>query len=352
MNVLFWTKNSERLLGAAEEVDAMIAVLDIVIVNWNAGAQLQQCIDSIPGALADSFVLNRITVVDNASHDGSIDCLENRDLPLAVIRNSRNRGFAAACNQGARDSVAPYILFLNPDTRLFGLSLAVPLEFMEKRENRRYGIVGIRLEDENGRIHRSCARFPTPRMFLARALGVDRIVPGHGLSYFMDAWDHMHSRPVNHVIGAFFMVRRSLFAALEGFDERFFVYLEDLDFSVRAKMRGWECFYMAEAKAFHRGGGTSENIRDRRLAYSIQSHIRYGYKHFKPFKAVLLEWIMLFMEPLLRVAAHLIGRSKNSLRETFDAYRILYRTRAETLIHHRRTMIHYFLNAFRVRRAR
>ena len=76
--------------------------LDIVIVNWNTGGQLGECLDSIPAALGGSFGLERVVVVDNASADGSADAAAPPGPPLEVARNPENRGFAAACNQGAR----------------------------------------------------------------------------------------------------------------------------------------------------------------------------------------------------------------------------------------------------------
>ena len=91
--------------------------LDIVIVNWNAGDQLQRCLATIP-ANPDGYALSRVVVVDNASTDQSLAGLNMPGLPLKVIRNAENRGFGAACNQGAVDSHADYLLFLNPDTLL------------------------------------------------------------------------------------------------------------------------------------------------------------------------------------------------------------------------------------------
>src|SRR5271156_1399355 len=102
----------------------MLPSLDIIIVNWNAGSQLQQCLDSIRTANFDGFELLRVVVVDNASSDGSADHLPPGNVPLSVIRNTTNRGFAAACNQGAMDSSASYLLFLNPDIVLASDSLS------------------------------------------------------------------------------------------------------------------------------------------------------------------------------------------------------------------------------------
>src|SRR6267378_542361 len=129
----------------------MVPSLDIVIVNWNAGRQLRECLDSILTASHDGLALQRTVVVDNASTDTSVNDLDDVGLPLLLVHNERNRGFAAACNQGAQNSAADYLLFLNPDTRLSPGALAGSLAFMDRSEYRRIGILGIQLVDDSGR---------------------------------------------------------------------------------------------------------------------------------------------------------------------------------------------------------
>ena len=304
----------------------MKSSLDIIIVNWNAGQQLRECIGSIVGAKRDGFNLNRVIVVDNASADGSADELEDLRLPVSIIRNEENRGFAAACNQGAEDSSADYLLFLNPDTYLNQDSLAKPLIFMEEVSDQQIGIVGIQLLDKNGEIARTCARFPTPGRFFSKMLGLDRLFPHAFPSHFMSEWDHQASREVEHVMGAFFLIRRFIFEELGGFDEQFFVYLEDLDFSFRARQAGWHCFYLADGKAGHKGGGTSEKVKAMRLFYSLQSRILYGYKHFGWWSATCLMLGTMLLEPWLRVGFAVGTGSLVQVKEAQKAYAMLWRS--------------------------
>ncbi len=303
----------------------MAASLDIIIVNWNAGGQLRDSLESINNAAnRDSFELSRVVVVDNASWDGSADGLEDLRLPLSVIRNTENRGFAGACNQGAKGSRADYLLFLNPDTHLYRDSLSKPLIFMEKTCSQGIGIVGIQLLDDNGEIAYTCARFPTPGRFVSKMLGLDRLFPHVFPSHFMSDWDHRESREVDHVMGAFFLIRCSIFKELNGFDEQFFVYLEDLDFSFRARQAGWRSFYFADAKAHHKGGGTSEKAKAMRLFYSLQSRIFYGYKHFGWWPATCLMMGTLLLEPLARFILSAFQRSIVEIKETSKGYSILW----------------------------
>ena len=303
--------------------------IDIVIVNWNSDEQLYDCLRSITTVSRDGFGLSNIIVVDNASTDGSTDRLHNLGLPLTIIYNDNNRGFAAACNQGAAGSEADYLLFLNPDTRLFENSLIVPVAFMEQPDNLHIGIVGIQLLDEEDRISRTCARFPTSRQFFSKMLGLDRFFPRIFPNHFMLEWDHKESKVVDQVIGAFFLVRRSLFDILNGFDKRFFVYFEEVDFSLRAKQLDWSSYYLAEAQAYHKGGGTSEQIKAKRLFYSLRSRILYGYKHFSWTGAALLMLGTLLLEPISRIVLGIAHWSGSEIVETFKAYRMLWSSMPE-----------------------
>ncbi len=303
-------------------LDPMIS-LDIVIVNWNAGQQLRDCLGSIFATNRDGFELIRVVVVDNASSDGSANDLTDIALPLVVINNTENLGFAKACNQGAVGSRAEYLLFLNPDTRLFNRSLSRPLEFMAQKIRKNIGIVGIQLVDNTGKVSQTCARFPTPRGFFSYIFGLDLLAPYFFLSHHMSEWDHMESRQVDHVLGAFFLVRRSLHQALGGFDEHFFMYFEDLDFSCRAKQAGWSSYYLSEAQVYHRGGGSSEQVKSKRLYYSLRSRILYGYKHLSWWAATGLMLGTMLLEPFLRIGCAM-GKGRISLQETLRGYALLW----------------------------
>ena len=297
------------------------ASVHVVIVNWNSGTQLRECLQSFAAASSAHVALMRVTVVDNASSDGSIHALEATSaLPLTVIRNAENRGFAAACNQGAAGSTADYLLFLNPDTRLLAGSLELPVRYLHSPHHEAVGIVGIQLIDSNGHVARNTARAPTPGSMLGHSLGLDRMMPSVFPSHFVSEWAHDETRPVDQVMGAFFFVRRAVFEALGGFDERFFVYYEDLDFAVRARARGWKSVYLASAQAFHRGQGTTEGAAKLRLFYFARSRILYAQKYFSALAAASVMLTTLALEPLARIAA-----SPRSAGGTVRAFGMLWK---------------------------
>ena len=304
----------------------MLPSLDIIIVNWNAGQQLQDCLESIVVTNCKGFKLNQVVVVDNASTDGSINNIQDIDLPFMLICNPKNSGFAAACNQGATSSQSDYLLFLNPDTRLFEDSLYKPIHFLEQPKNKTIGICGIQLINEQDSVTRSCARFPSPSMYFAKMLGLDRLAPRQFPGHFMTEWDHGDSREVDQIMGAFFLVRGSIFKSMDGFDERFFVYFEEVDFSYRAYQTGWNSFYLADAQAYHKGGGTSEQVKATRLFYSLRSRVRYGYKHFGVGAATALMLATLLAEPISRLVLALSSGQFSQVKKTLQAYFMLWRT--------------------------
>lgn len=295
-------------------------MIGLIIVNWNSGRQLFECINSI--IQTSKFAVSEIIVVDNGSTDGSDTFLEGSSK-VTLVRTGRNLGFGKACNLGAQYSTSEYLLFLNPDAALYDDTLSKVLTYVRDPANTKVGICGVQLLDEAGHVSRSCARFPSPLGFVLHALGADRVVPR--LGHFMAEWDHKQTRRVDQVIGAFFLVRRGLFEALGGFDERFFVYFEEVDFSYRAYQAGWHSVYLADVQAFHAGGGTSNQIKARRLFYSLRSRLLYSFKHFSWVGAVGVLLATLFIEPLSRSALALLRRSWSGLRETWSAYGMLWR---------------------------
>jgi GT2 family glycosyltransferase len=272
-------------------------------------------------------------VVDNASQDGSVDGLEERfrpwadTFPLHIIRNQANRGFSAACNQGAEGNEADYLLFLNPDTECRPDSLGAPIHFLEQPANRDIGILGITLEDETGAISRNCARFPTARTLVARSLGWDQLFPRYFPRNFMVEWDHASSRDVDQVMGAFFLVRRAVWDALGGLDERFFVFYEDLDFAYRARQAGWRSHYWTGASVFHRGRGTTDQVKARRLAYNLHSRLLYSQKHFSHPGHWAVTAAVFFLEPWTRLLRDgLVRRSPAAACETARGFALLWAT--------------------------
>jgi len=301
----------------------MKPTLDIILVNWNAGDQLRACLASVAAARQANVDLQRVVVVDNGSTDDSLVGLERLGLPLTLIRNAENRGFAVACNQGAAGSQADYLLFLNCDTLLFANSLTDVIAFMEQPANATIGICGIRLVDEAGNPTTAAARFPTLRVMLGKMTGLARFLPGIFPTHLMRPAEMHASRPVDQIIGAFFLIRKQLYDLCNGFDERFFVYFEEVDLALRAKQAGYSSYYLATVSAFHAGGGLSRQVKARRLFYSLRSRIYYAQKHYNPSAFAVLVLCTFTVEPLVRLLLAIGRLSPAQIGETLAGYRML-----------------------------
>jgi len=252
--------------------------ISTIIVNYNAGELLSHCVAS----LLNSALKMEIIVVDNASHDGSLDALV--DLPgVKIIRNSSNLGFAKACNQGVKNSSAPILLFLNPDCQFKPGSLQNLLNIM--RKGQQVGMVGGLLlnldetEQSGGR-----RAIPTPWRSFVRAFGLSRWSnrwPG----LFYDF--HLHKQPlpeapieVEAISGACMMVRRDVMRDVGEWDEGYFLHCEDLDWCMRFRQKGWKILFVPNAKITHALGACG---KDRKLFVEWHKHkgmIRFYRKFF------------------------------------------------------------------------
>jgi GT2 family glycosyltransferase len=301
----------------------MTSFVEVVIVNWNTGECLRACLASVAAGRRE--MLRRLTVVDNGSTDHSAAGLDARGLPLQVLRNSGNVGFAAGCNQGAAGATASYILFLNPDTRVFPDTLDRMVRFMDSPAAAGIGICGAQIVDDQGRPRISCARFPTLRIFFGKMTRLDHLLPGVFPRHHLTPAETAESREVDQVIGAAFLVRRDLFERLGGFDERYFVYFEEVDFALRAHQLGAECYFLKDARVFHAEGRSSSNRPDLRLYHSLRSRLLFAKRHWPRWQGHALVALTLTIELPARVVRGCLHGDRRDLAATLAGARRLIR---------------------------
>ena len=301
-----------------------VPAVDIVIVNWNTRDLLVDCVRSVHTLAKEECRVEQVIVVDNASSDDSLARLKSdpavAGLPVRIVENTRNLGFAASCNRGARLGTTPYLLFLNPDTRLSPRSLDVPVAFLEQPGNAKVGICGIEIVDGTGEAVSGCYRFPTLRTFVGQTTQLSTVAPALFPPHQISLAELDGARPVDQIIGAFFLVRRSVFDLLGGFDERFFVYFEEVDFAYRAKQRGILSYFVPGARVFHHGGGSTNAVKARRLFLHLRSRIQYTAKHFGPLQATAAALLTVGVELPARLAQAVVRRSPRSFAETLSGY--------------------------------
>lgn len=293
--------------------------LDIILVNRNSEDLLRRCVRSLAAADRAGLGLQRVCIVDDVSFDDSAEALAGAGLPLEVLHNPRRLGYGASCNRGARGSRADLLLFLNTDIEMPGDALTGPEAYLATPGAERVAIAGVQLREQDGRVARSCSRFPSMGTFWAMTVGLDKLLPRWFRGIQMAEWDHGATREVDQVIGAFMLMRRHVFEALGGYDERFFVYMEDLDLTLRARAQGWASVYLAGTCVVHLGGGTARRAWAESLFFSARSRIQFAWKHWGVSGGLLVGFGALAVEPLPHVAYYLSLGSTADARAALDA---------------------------------
>jgi GT2 family glycosyltransferase len=256
--------------------------ISTIIVNYNAGETLQQCVK----ALLKSREPTTITVVDNASSDGSAVSLQsfygNRPN-VEFLFNTSNLGFAPAVNAVAREVKTDWILILNPDCILGRDALSRLKAALENDD--RAGLAGAAVNDEYGQLQRATVRrFPDPWRSLMTASGLWRLgkwVPAfHGVE-IQPAENLEDTQICDAVSGACMLLRRSALEGVGYLDEAYAMHCEDLDLMYRLKQKGWHCLYVPRAECVHMQGLSS---RSRPTWVHFQKH-RGMARFFRKFQA-------------------------------------------------------------------
>lgn len=247
--------------------------LDVAIVAYRSRDLLRSCLTALRAAGVATPL--DVVVVDNDSCDGSAEMVRDEFPEIELLEPGRNLGFAAATNAGIRRGRAPYVLALNPDTRLREGVLERLLELMEERPE--IGICGCRLEREDGSLDHAAKRsFPTP----LSALGHFLHFGGRG-RFGQYRAPHVDQGPVDAVNGAFMLMRRSALEQVGLFDEGYWMYMEDLDLCYRFARAGWVTWYEPSVTVTHVKAGTSGRHRGLRLNYAFHyGMFRFYRKHY------------------------------------------------------------------------
>lgn len=261
-----------------------------IIVNYNAGSLLYSCVNSLRASSQDIEII----VVDNASHDSSLNYIDHMQ-EVVIVRNPINVGFAAACNIGIKASTAPFLLFLNPDCDLEGGALT-PLITSLKSDDC-VGMVGGLLLNWDGTEQAGGRRLvPTPWRSFVRAFGLHR---------FADLWPevfhdfHLHKTPiptkpieVEAISGACMLVKREAVEDVGLWDEGYFLHCEDLDWCVRFRQKGWKIQFVPESRVNHALGACSKSRRVFVEWHKHKGMIRFYRKFFRKQYPGILMWLV------------------------------------------------------------
>jgi GT2 family glycosyltransferase len=255
--------------------------LSIIIVAYKSKERISQCIRSV--LEATQGLSSEIIIVNNSPGDGLSDTLNGQFPEVKVIENKKNEGFARGINQGARMASGRYLNILNPDTLLHPDSLKIMLNFMEK--NPECCLVGSRAVDETEKSIPSCRSLPHILNIIKYPLLL--FLQGRRLTnpnrFLLDIWEQNKTIDVTkyngYLTGACIITPLDFFKKMGMFDERYFLYCEDIDFGFRLKQMGFHGFLVPEASMIHLSGHSASQNPMSQL-YFVNAYIHYIQKNF------------------------------------------------------------------------
>lgn len=291
--------------------------LGIIIVNWNTKKFLKNCITSVYRNPPDFSY--EVIVVDNASTDSSKKMVKEHFPGVKLIQNPSNLGFAAANNLGVECSQGRHILFLNSDTLVHLGTLTGAVKFMDSHPEA--GIMGCKTLNMDGTLQPTAYGFPSIVRMFSFVIGMNRILK---LSRFKDL---SKTRTSGYIQGSFLLVRKNVLEEVGKFDDKFFMYSEDIDLCHRVKLAGWKAYYYPEITITHFGGGS---IKDSKQA--LESFIRsiiYLYRKHRSFGELKLLKIAIVFALIFRALIDFLSsliRLRQIKKETIHFYRSLIST--------------------------
>lgn len=268
--------------------------LSVVIVNWNTQQMLREVLQSTYATLGAITV--QVIVVDNASSDGSADMVAAEFPGAVLIRNTENRGFAAANNQGFVVATGRHILLLNSDTIVLGDVLAASVRYLDAHPQ--VGAMGCRVLNTDRSMQRTCSMFPGPLNMLLLTSGLWKLRRPAALRpflgrYQMMDWARDSERAVEVITGCYLMLRREVLEQIGPLDEAFFFFGEETDWCRRMHKAGWQLRFAPVGEIIHHGSASVRKLNHRRDLMLTDATVRLNRKHGGPLAAGAV-WTTLF----------------------------------------------------------
>lgn len=275
-------------------------VVSIIIVNYNTDKLLIDCVKSVSSSMRLSDF--ELIVVDNSSSDESLIEFKKEYPDVFLINNKENVGFSKAVNQTLKTIKGQFVLLLNPDTVIEHGSIDKMISFMQ--DNPQTGVCGPAIYNPDKTLQMSSHHFPRLLDIFFDKTHLSKIFSKNPLfgRYQMSYWAHDTTREVDWLTGACLMVRTELLNQINGFDERFFMFCEDIDLCLRIKQKGFKSVFLPQAKIIHYKSGSSNIIRNKAPIMAWESLIMFWQKHYGQFSAFLLKGI-LCLDAIVKIAA-------------------------------------------------
>lgn len=252
--------------------------VSIIVVNWNTKSLLRDCLASVYEHSRD--INFEIIVVDNASTDGSKEMIKDDFPKVVLIENNKNRGFAAANNQGVDVAKGRYVLLLNSDTIVLGNCIANIMSFADTQP--RAGVIGCRVLNSDRTLQPTCFMFPSVLNLFLSSSYLYKLFPKN--RFFgrerMTWWNANDVREVDIIKGCFMLIRREAIEQVGRMDENFFMYAEETDWCYRFKKSGWKVMFAPVGEIIHYGGQSTTQIPVAMIVQLRLSILKFIKKHY------------------------------------------------------------------------
>jgi GT2 family glycosyltransferase len=292
----------------------------VCIVSWNAKDDLRACLRSLEVACKNPTNIETV-VVDNASSDGSADMVAAEFPEITLIRLDTNTGFSGGNNVALEGLSAPYAFLLNSDAVVHPGELDALLTFADATPDA--GLIGPKVLNPDGTIQYSCRRWPTFAAGLYRNVWLGKLFPGNrpAADYLMQDFDHAETREVDWLSGCALLIRRECLTRIGPLDAAtFFMYCEDMDWSLRAVSDGWRVLFFPGCTVTHKIGASSDGAAERMIWEHSKSMWRFYQKHADFFKdrvpalARPLVPVGIYLRAVVRVARRRLSPPKKDWR--------------------------------------
>ncbi|MEO5581561.1 MAG: glycosyltransferase, partial [Saprospiraceae bacterium] len=254
--------------------------LSVIIVNYNVRYFLEQCLMSLEKATRHLNI--EVFVVDNDSNDDSVSMVQSRFPNVILIQNRENSGFSVANNQAIALSKGKYVLLLNPDTILSEDTLTTCYDFMESHDDA--GAVCVKMIDGSGQyLPESKRGKPTLRASLFKMTGLYRLFPKSSFfnGYYAGNLDENELSSIEVMTGAFMFLRKEVIDKIGILDPAFFMYGEDIDYSVRILEAGYKNYYLPSTTIIHFKGESTKKSSINYTKTFYNAMIIFVKKHYK-----------------------------------------------------------------------
>jgi GT2 family glycosyltransferase len=284
----------------------------VAIVSWNTRDLLRTCL-----ARAGGERPSEVVVVDNGSIDGSVEMVRAEFPAVRLELLPDNPGYGAAANRAFATTASNYVVLLNPDALLRPGALAALTRHLDTHPQ--VAVVGPRLLNADGSLQRSCHGFPRPWAPAFRRPPLTLLVCRLGWmrERWIETWSHDRVRQVPWVTGAALAIRRDAFRQVGGFDERFHMYFEEVDFCYRLSKAGWETHFTPAAEVVHLVGASTEQRRRAMLLRGCLSQAEFFRAHYTGASLALALWVFRAANRtrIIRDSLRYLAMSKGARRE-------------------------------------